>query len=601
MTVKKRKLIPLLALLLLIIQAAAARADLLFTRQTTYSDPVSLGIIVGDGAPFSPLQSNMGGNQGNGIRPFLDANGKLRVALTFYTGVGAAAADTVNIFDPGGRASWGVPSNWNTPLKQFTCSVKNIRAMSTIGSYLYATGYDRCVISRIVMTNDSYVENKVWTHPDPTYKHGEGLFTYAGHLYAIITNAQGDPFDPAISYSPNQIWKFDKDLNVIASADMKGRNMDGQQPGVYTRVGNKLYVCSFGGYQVTTGGYNQNTTIEVCDLDTLECTQLLRGEETHARFPEWVYMFSGIAFLNDKVYLHGTTWTAPAGVQGSHEMVVYETTEEKLAAGDIGTRIASFVGDYGVQMGLNYDPVTGYLWAHAGDSIARYNGGTSWTEFNAAALGGSLTASAPIAVASTGGSGAVIPTIVPVEAADISASGGTVSSISANEDAPSALAQAVTDGGYGTLITGGDGFDAVSLLCSVTLDLSHAGSDSAAFTIKNFDHTPQAGASLWAMLRKKAGYGSSYDIFPATLDGTTLTFTITKLDDYFTENTIVIAETTAVEIPDEPTPWTGDGAGTGGCDAGAAAIALLALIPLAARGGKEKIKSETEERGGTKG
>ena len=101
----------------LLVFALPARADLLFTRQTTYSDPVSLGIISGSSAPFSPLQSNMGGNQGNGIRPFLDANGKLRVALTFYTGVGTSTADTVNVFDPGAKASWAVPSNWNTPLK----------------------------------------------------------------------------------------------------------------------------------------------------------------------------------------------------------------------------------------------------------------------------------------------------------------------------------------------------------------------------------------------------------------------------------------------------------------------------------------------------
>ncbi len=577
-----RKCIPLLALLLLVFTAAAARADMLFTRQTTYSDPVSLGIISGSEAPFSPLQSNMGGNQGNGIRPFLDASGKLRVALTFYTGVGTSTADTVNVFDPGGKASWAVPSNWNTPLKQFTCSVKNIRAMSTIGNYLYATGYDRAVISRIVMTNDAYVENKTWTHPDGRGKHGEGLFTYAGHLYAIFTDTQGDPMQPDVAYSPNQIWKFDKDLNVIASADMTGRNMDGQQPGIYARVGGKLYVCSFGGYQETGGGYNGNTTIEVCDLSTLKCTQLAKGKDVQAQVPEWRYMFSGLAFIDGKVYLHGTTWTAPAGVQGSHEMVVYETTADKLASGDIGTRIGSFVGDYGVQMGLNYDPTTKYLWAHAGDGIARYDGGTSWTLFDAAALKGSLSASAPIAVSSAGGSGAVIPTAIPIESADVTVAGGTITAITTNADAPAALAQAVSDGDYANAVAGGDGFASLQPLSSFAIDLDHPASGSAAFTIKNFGYTPQAGGTLWALARKKAGMGGKYDLFHATLANGTLTFTITNLDDYFTENTIVIAETTAVEIPDEPEPWTGDGAGTGGCNAGAA-LALLALIPFAVR------------------
>ena len=90
------------------------------------------------------------------------------------------------------------------------------------------------------------------------------------------------------------------------------------------------------------------------------------------------------------------------------------------------------------------------------------------------------------------------------------------------------------------------------------------------------------------MVRKKAGMGGTFDLFPATLANGTLTFTITIISDYFTENTVVIAETTPVEIPDEPEPWTGDGAGTGGCEAGAAAAALLALIPLALCGGKKR-------------
>ena len=48
-------------------------------------------------------------------------------------------------------------------------------------------------------------------------------------------------------------------------------------------------------------------------------------------------------------------------------------------------------------------------------------------------------------------------------------------------------------------------------------------------------------------------------------------------------NTIVIAETTAVETTEPDKPWAGDGASTSGCDAGFATLALLALIPLGLR------------------
>ena len=91
MTKLIRKITTLLTLLLLF-AAAPARADLLFTRQSSYSDPVSLGIIMGSESPFSPLQSNMGGNTGNRVLPFLDANGKLRIALTFYASTGNHAS-----------------------------------------------------------------------------------------------------------------------------------------------------------------------------------------------------------------------------------------------------------------------------------------------------------------------------------------------------------------------------------------------------------------------------------------------------------------------------------------------------------------------------
>lgn len=616
----RQKLTFILALIAAaVLVSAPAQADILFTRQTTYSDPVSLGIIVGDGEPFSPLQSNMGGNTGNRIFPFRDAEGNLRIALTFYTGVGQSANDTIDIFNPGARANWGVPANWNTPIKQFTCSTKNVRALATIGSYMYTTGYDKAVVSRVVMTGDSYVENKVWQHPEITGKHGEGLFAYNGYIYAIITDTTGDPMKPTVAYSPNQIWKFDKDLNVIASAEMQGRNMDGQQGGIYTRVGNKLYVCSFGGYQETGGGYNGNTTIEVCDLDTLECTVLATGKEIQEKQdPDWHYMFSGLAFVNSKVYIHGTTWTAPEGQEGSHEMVVYETTEERLLAGDIGERMpgASFVGDYGVQMGLTYDPETGYLWAREGDSIQRLNPDGTWTEFDQNALKGSLTDAAPIYAPSSSGEGAVIESSVLIDQNDIfveTADENTeIIIVDTNANIPSALAQAVTDGAYSYIVENGSEWGELTPLGTIEarLDATNARlralayaraaegegentgepaegeitGDSASFAVENFGYAPAEGASLYVLARKAAGMGSTYYRFPASLseDGV-LTFTVSPLSDFFRgeeTNTLVIAETQPVEIPEEPAPWGGDGSGTSGCSTGAGALALL-LAPLA--------------------
>lgn len=574
--------------LALLVFALPASADILFTRQSSYRDPVSLGIISGAYSPYSPLQSNMGGNAGNGIFPFLDANGDLRIALSFY-----AAQDTIAIYDPGAEINWTKPANWNVPVKEFTCSVSNVRAMARIGAYLYVTCYDKPIISRVVMTNDAYAEDKTWTHQGTWVpatqeyvftQHGEGLFAYNGYLYAIFSDT-ANAWDPNVKYGPNQIWKFDKNLNVIASADLKGGNLDGQTGSAYTRDGNKLYLTSLGGYQVTTGGYNTSSTLEIVDLDTLKSTRIMTGADAQEKTGgDWQYMFTGVALSGDKVYLHGTAWTVIHGKQGNHEMVVYETTKSKLASGDIGTRIGLFNGNYGIQKGFCYDHTTGYLWAYEGDSIQRYDGGTSWTKFSMDDLKGSLTAAAPIGVASSGGTGAVIPTTVPAEAADISAEGGTLSVKATNEDVPSLLAQAMNDGDYSSLITGGGNYDTVTPLLSFTVDVSHTSSQaSAAFTVNNFAYTPKSGAGLCALVRKKTGMGSKYDVFPATLENGVLTFTVSQLSDYFSENTIVIAETTAVETPEPDKPWAGDGASTSGCDAGFAALALLALVPLGLR------------------
>ena len=71
----------LLALCLLAI-SLPARADLLFTRQDNSYANTALGIIQGSGVPVSPLVSNMGGNAGQGIYPFKNADGYFRVAVT---------------------------------------------------------------------------------------------------------------------------------------------------------------------------------------------------------------------------------------------------------------------------------------------------------------------------------------------------------------------------------------------------------------------------------------------------------------------------------------------------------------------------------------
>ena len=82
----RKRFFSILALILaLAFPVAPAGAELIFTRQDNSYANTALGIVLGDGAPIHPLVSNMGGNQGQGIYPFVNADGNFRVAITLYT------------------------------------------------------------------------------------------------------------------------------------------------------------------------------------------------------------------------------------------------------------------------------------------------------------------------------------------------------------------------------------------------------------------------------------------------------------------------------------------------------------------------------------
>ena len=79
----RKRFFSILALILaLAFPVAPAGAELIFTRQDNSYANTALGIVLGDGAPIHPLVSNMGGNQGQGIYPFVNADGNFRVAIT---------------------------------------------------------------------------------------------------------------------------------------------------------------------------------------------------------------------------------------------------------------------------------------------------------------------------------------------------------------------------------------------------------------------------------------------------------------------------------------------------------------------------------------
>ncbi len=111
----------------------------------------------------------------------------------------------------------------------------------------------------------------------------------------------------------------------------------------------------------------------------------------------------------------------------------------------------------------------------------------------------------------------------------------------------------------------------VALLGSFRMDVEHSGG-SATFAIKlaepmSFEGTP------YVIIRNNKSDGV-YRAFRAEYGGDTLSFTVDRLEDYFSEALITIADVKASAQPARH-------GGSGGCSAGFGALALLALVPLA--------------------
>lgn len=378
---RKKTLSLLLIIALALFTVLPVSADVLFTRQTNYSN-TALGVINGSGAPVSPLIGNMGGDSGQGIFGFTNAEGGYRVAISLY-GSGAAV-DTINVYSPGAEEDWSKADVWGKPAAEITTSLFNTRAMKAMNDYLYGISYNNAAVSKISTSSDDYKELATLEfEPQEGYSgHGEGLVTYNGSVYAIFSASKGTYGN--YSYLPNTLVKLDADLNETATLPLAGLNFDGGAQGAYALSGSTLYVTSVGGSQ-PYGTLNEASSIEAADLDAMTAKTLVTAADVYKKDNTFNHFFKAVVVAGDKIYIKAVEWKADFS---GYSMRVYETTAEKLAAGDIGTMIKDFTGT-GWTAGMSYDSKTGYLWVAAGTSLNRYDG-AAWTTYDKDALQGDL-------------------------------------------------------------------------------------------------------------------------------------------------------------------------------------------------------------------
>lgn len=373
----KRWLSGMLLFALVLAFGAPASANLLYTAQTYYSN-TKLGKIDVDTATLLTPNS-IGGNWGQGIFPFRDAQNRNRVAVTLYQG----GADTIKILDP-------LSFSWSTPVATVSNDAQsNIRKMVSLGQYLYGISYgnnpyggqpsDIANVRRFDMTGDNYVfdNNTGFAYtPAVGQGHGEGLVAFNNHLYAILSTTMGGyPF----TYAPNKLVKLNADLNVVTSIDLGGKNTDGGTPSAYflsptdemSVSSADLYITSWGGYQPTDTSYNPESQIERVNLNNLNHRTLVTGEWMRRRDPTWNHHFTAVAIHGRSAYIQATTWNRLPGTGGIGGQVrIYKRDPVLIENLLPWHKIQSLNTDGGWRVGMVVDG--NYLYVAAGRNLYCY-------------------------------------------------------------------------------------------------------------------------------------------------------------------------------------------------------------------------------------
>ncbi|MBQ9881711.1 MAG: SYNERG-CTERM sorting domain-containing protein [Synergistes sp.] len=377
---KKRGLLALVLALCMALTVSPAMADILYTASTNWNTD-RFGLIKGDADPTKDVVTNLGGDAGSGVFSFKNADKKARVAVSQYA---YAGNDTVWFYDP-------ETTDWSAPMKEAVSPVKNVHHMVAEGKYLFAAGYDDASVGRFDMTADEFApDDKTFTctPEEPGYTaHAERLAAHNGSIYAIFTASSGSY--PNYVYAYHKLVKLKEDLTEEASAPLKGKNLDGANVGSTLQVGKDLYVASIGGSQDTSGLFNTDSMIEKVDLETLTSETLITAADAAEKDKEWGYNFYGLAKDGDKIYVLAACWNGSWPESGTDNVLIYETTAEKLGNGDLGEKIATLSTKTGYSLGIEYDSESKLLWVSAGDSMYKYDG-TDFKEFDKTALGGDM-------------------------------------------------------------------------------------------------------------------------------------------------------------------------------------------------------------------
>lgn len=217
------------------------------------------------------------------------------------------------------------------------------------------------------------------------YYHYEGLTTYGGKIYGLVTNETHTGFNDYV-WSPSEIVEFDVDLNELRRLPLNDGTNSAKNSGILEIRSGKLYIGS-------TGSALPNTAwgdVWEVDIASWKARQLLAVNDTVIAPYAGI---SGLAVAND-----GTAFLLVGGYDANWDFgsKLFVTTITKMSAGDFGT-VISMPLEAGYSRGIAWSEFDQTFWVMVGKDLqARSKTGALLESFTPAQLGNNIYTISPL-------------------------------------------------------------------------------------------------------------------------------------------------------------------------------------------------------------
>lgn len=376
------------------LQMPSDAANLMVTIPSNYSKSI-MGSITGsrvtttvDGTPHSVRTENLNGDPG--VFNF-NLNGQSKIFLRQYT-----YSDT-NLKP---NEVLDVNGDWNTASVSGTLTTTvNPHGVTAKGNTLYATGYDKGIVTVATISGNALTEDKTKAigllqaakdtresstseYTSAASAHGEGIIVRGNDLYVQASvNKQGGYYNYDDGFLFHYTINSDGSLSHKANDFVRiGKNTDQSRINLYN---DHIFVSAIGGDQK----YGEGNTESSITAASLNNGALSKENGRTISMPSSVKA-KGQDFRDLKILPNGTAYVMcfNLGSAGGIDTTIYQTTVSNLYATNPKDWTVVHSGNYDGWFGkLNAEMYTHRLWVEAGQNLLVYTDGDTSPKYSWAA------------------------------------------------------------------------------------------------------------------------------------------------------------------------------------------------------------------------